>query len=327
LRTLKVNFCDFWGGFDKYKNNFFAEILSRQYDVVITEENPDLLIYSNYGNEYLKYDCVKIFFSAENQRPDFTGCDYAITFDYINNARHLRLPLCTLYYIGYIQLKKFEELTAISSREEALRIWKDKKKFCCIVVSNPHAKRRIRFFKKLSEWKMVDSGGRALNNIGGPIGGALEDKIAFIKQYKFVIAFENSSYPGYTTEKILEPFFAHCIPVYWGNPLIGKDFNTERFINYSASSREEEIISRIMEIDGNDEMAIDMLTKPVFPLNKLSPAAEMDNLVVFLNDVVSNLQNIEPVSKKASARIMHSFKGELINLRKRLDYYIGRNFR
>ena len=30
---------------------------------------------------------------------------------------------------------------------------------------------------------------------------------------------------GYTTEKVVEPMLVNSIPIYWGNKLIGKDFN------------------------------------------------------------------------------------------------------
>ena len=88
-----------------------------------------------------------------------------------------------------------------------------------MLVSNPNSKERINFFNALSKVKKVDSGGRYLNNIGYVV----EDKMALIKDYKFVFAFENSSFPGYTTEKILEPLIANCIPS------IGEPFNWKRF--------------------------------------------------------------------------------------------------
>ena len=67
-----------------------------------------------------------------------------------------------------------------------------------------------------------------LNNVGGPV----KNKIDFIMDHKFTIAFENSSYPGYTTEKIFEPMLVNSIPLYWGNPLVDRDFNTKSFLNF-----------------------------------------------------------------------------------------------
>lgn len=72
-------------------------------------------------------------------------------------------------------------------------------------------------FEALKKYKKVNSGGRYLNNIGR----AVVDKIQFESRHKFSICFENSSYPGYTTEKIIEAFAAKTIPIYWGNPCVG----------------------------------------------------------------------------------------------------------
>ena len=83
-----------------------------------------------------------------------------------------------------------------------------------------------------------------LNNVGGPVA----DKLAFISEYKFVIAFENSSYPGYTTEKILDPFLVCSIPVYWGNPLIENDFNKMAFLNYFDFDSESDLHQKMLEI-------------------------------------------------------------------------------
>src|SRR5262249_55166951 len=49
--------------------------------------------------------------------------------------------------------------------------------------------------------------------------------------YKFVIAFENSSLSGYNTEKLTHAIEADCVPIYWGDPEIGRSFNTRRFVN------------------------------------------------------------------------------------------------
>src|SRR5438309_10477229 len=82
---------------------------------------------------------------------------------------------------------------------------------------------------------------------GGPWG-----KIEFLKRYKFNIAFENASLPGYTTEKIVEPMAARCLPIYWGNPLIHREFNPKSFLNYVDFRDEAALIERIIELDQND---------------------------------------------------------------------------
>lgn len=90
-KKIKINFSDFWGGFDN-KNNLFTGILSQRYNVEISDK-PDFLIHSVYRNEYLKYNCIKICFTGENTRPDFKKSDFHIGFDYIDDKRYLRYPL------------------------------------------------------------------------------------------------------------------------------------------------------------------------------------------------------------------------------------------
>src|SRR5260221_2355941 len=124
---VKLNFVDFWPGFER-TDNYLYNLLSKHYRLTISEE-PQFLFYSCYGNEYLKYECIRVFYSAENIRPDYTGCDFSMSFDFIDNPNHFRLPL----YVFYIdQRKKWGELLLRRTRDEALAAWREKKKFCCM---------------------------------------------------------------------------------------------------------------------------------------------------------------------------------------------------
>ncbi len=287
-QVLKIKFVDFWNGFHSTENYFF-NLLSLNYEVEISD-TPQMLIYSCYGKEYLKYNCTKLFYTAENLRPDFTGCDYAITFDYNNDIRHFRLPLYAIYMDNETsQLQMQRNYT----KEEALDIWKSKTKFCCMVVSNGQSKKRLDFFNKLSKYKKVDSGGKVMNNVGGPV----KDKMEFIKDYRFVIAYENASNAGYTTEKLIEPFLTNSIPIYWGNPLVTKDFNEASFINLNTSKTEEDLIKEIIAIDNDEQKAVEMLMQPKF-LNGIVPNdISKERLSLFFDMVVNESYNKIPVSK------------------------------
>jgi hypothetical protein len=47
--------------------------------------------------------------------------------------------------------------------------------------------------------------------------GIVKDKFSTLKEYQFAICYENGrDIPGYITEKIMDCFFAGCIPIYWG---------------------------------------------------------------------------------------------------------------
>jgi hypothetical protein len=287
MKEIKINFVDFWPGFDK-TNNYFYNLLVQKYQVRL-DENPDVLFYSCYNKEYLNYDCPRIFYTPENVRPDFSACDFAFSFDYNTRKNHFRLPLYSMYVELLGLLDKLETL---KTREEAREIWRTKTKFCCMVVSNPNSPKRLEFFKNLSKVKHVDSGGSVLNNIGGRVA----DKVEFIKDYKFVISFENSEYDGYTTEKIMEPIHADCIPIYWGNKLVDKDFNAERFLDYNTFQSEEELINRLLEIDQNEELAINILTQHTFNLDKIPHKEESQEVLGILSAILENPD--EPIARQ-----------------------------
>ena len=248
-KKIKINFVDFFRGFDK-ENNQFTQILRERYDVEISN-TPDYIFFSTFGKHFLDYDCVKIYYTGECIVPDFNLCDYAMAFDHINfGDRYLRVPLYELF-----QYKQRYQ-TLIDGTIPA----KSKTDFCGFVVSNDQGmKERLEMFKLLSAYKKVDSGGRYMNNIGGPV----KDKLAFDQSHKFSLTFENCIHRGYTTEKIVEAFAAGAIPIYYGNPEIGKEFNTKAFVNIHDFASLEDAVKRVIEIDQNDELYKQMKAEPI----------------------------------------------------------------
>jgi hypothetical protein len=268
-RKIKIDFSDFWGGFDK-TNNYFYNLLKDEFDLVITE-NPDYLFFSIFGNKHLNYKCKKIFYTGENIAPPLHYCDYSFSFDYLDDERNYRLPHYLLYD-GYYELQRPKII------DESLA----KRKFCNFVVSNNGCQERNNFYTELSKYKKVDSGGRFANNIGY----AVDNKVQFQSEYKFSIAFENNAYrpqhPGYTTEKIMEPMTVNSIPIYWGNPEIGKEFNTKSFINVYDFDSIDSVINYIEYLDNNDKKYLELLNQPWFTDYNIPENNKIENIKSFL---------------------------------------------
>ena len=281
-KRLKINFCDVPGDFN-YHDNMFLNLLKPYYDVEISED-PEVLFYSVFDFQHLKYKCYKIFCTGENVRPNYRECDFSLSFDFDDyKNRNLRLPLVRWQHVEWLFKKKeFETIAPL------------KTKFCCMIVSNENGKERNEFFKKLSAYKKVDSGGRAFNNIGYYI----DDKLTFLQDYKFVLAFENSCYPGYTTEKIVHPMFRNSLPVYWGNPKIDMDFNTKSFINVHDYKSFDAAIEEIIRVDKDDDEAYrEYIEQPWFTNNKMPEVLELDYLSQKLFEAIESLPKKEPVAK------------------------------
>jgi len=292
---------------NKPEGNYFYELLSQRY-IVEFSDDPEIVFYSCYGKEHLKYRCFRIFYSPENWRPDFTGCDFAITFDYNTDPRHFRLPLWALYYIGYIKWHGFKELDKVPNEQELLMRWSEKKGFCCFIVSNPRAQKRIEFFQKLNKVKKVDSAGKHLNNIGYFLEGGTLGKMNFIKDYRFVISFENESRVGYTTEKLIEPLLIDAIPIYWGDPSVGRDFNKKRILFYDDFESDEKLIEKIMEIENNMNESISILRERAFVDNTFNVNNLERRMSDFLSEAIENRHQKMPVAKDTLKVMEHYCK-------------------
>ena len=250
MGAVKVNFSDFWHTPTPDHNPLYR-LLSKRFELEISAQ-PDYLLYSAFGAAYRNYDCVRIFCTAENLRPNFRECDYAFGFDYPITQRNYRLPNYAWKDGWRAQLERPKDIDAVMS---------SKTKFCNFIYSNPKCKERNAFFEQLAAYKPVESAGRFRNNTGVHLA-TQQDKLDFIAPFKFSIAFENGSYPGYTTEKIHQAMRAHTIPIYWGNPLVALEFNPDAFINCHDYHNFAEVIERVAEIDQSDALYRSYLAAP-----------------------------------------------------------------
>lgn len=271
-KTVNIKFVDFWGDFDHYNNDFF-NLLSEDYDVVMSD-NPDLVIHSVFGSDVVNYPCVRVFFTGESVVPNFNLSDYGISFSFLSfEDRHLRMPLFAL--LNYKEsLDKAVHLSNTPFSEKSL--------FCNFVYSNGGADGRRRdFFNLLTRYKEIDSAGSFLNNTGSRV----EDKLSFISDYKFTIAFENSSANGYTTEKLIEAKSMGTIPIYWGDPKVGDFFNSKSFINCHDYDSFEDVIEHIKLVDNDVHLQALYHNEP---FTEKSSSDYQHELKTFLTNVVEN---------------------------------------
>ena len=261
-KKINISFVNYFPGY-KYNPSLrtpdiFSRILPKtDYDIVVNHRQPDIIISDKKICPTKSNNVVKMFHTGENYRPNYNQYDYSLAFDHSNDSRHVRVT--SLSYYG---LKRYVRNYETFNIDDIL---KQKTKFCCFLVSNPGCFTRNRFFEKLSQYKKVDSGGRYRNNIGRRI----IHNTRWIKDYKFIITFENGSYPGYCTEKIGTGLKAHTIPIYWVDSTVNKTFNEKSFINCHDYSDFDKTIEQVIELDNNDEKYKQMLIETCLIDNKI----------------------------------------------------------
>lgn len=299
LKKIKIWFEDFWHPSrpkDIESQNLLYQFLSKHYKFELTKNNPDYLIFSCFRRVHMKYTSIKIFYTGESRRPNFNECDFAFTFDYLNTDRHYRLPLYRLYE-SYDDLLKPRESENVVSQQ---------RKFCCFLVSNPNAKERIEFFHLLNSYKKVDSGGMVLLNIDNPVPPGTE--LEWIKNYKFCIAFENTSYPGYTTEKLTNALAVNTVPIYWGNPIVEKDFNTNAFINAHDYSSFEAVVNEVRKVDNDPTRYQNILSEPIFHGNSEPDFLKEEQIIKQFDKIFTSKKHFVSRRIKHKNRLQYQIK-------------------
>ena len=257
MNKLRLGFTDTFGAVE----NFFTTLLSREFDVIRDDQNPDYLIFGdrNFGTQNLYFNdkkCIKIFYTGENERPDNYYRHFSIGFDHNDDGgRHYRLPLYVLYEFDNISrgISSVHNLTR--TQQDLAKKWDQP--FCSFVVKNGNCKKRNEFFHRLNQYAGVASGGPLFNNIGGvlPRGDqSVQAKVKFLEGYKFNLCFENASYPGYATEKLFEALISKTVPIYWGSPTIECDFNPSSFLNWHDFQDDDKFFKAITDVHNSKEL-------------------------------------------------------------------------
>lgn len=262
---LRLAFHDFWPEFDT-ASNFFVALLSNRFAVEVVADDSDLAIISVFGTRHQTARSHRtLFFTGENVRPPLDAFDMAVSFDRIDDPRHYRLPL----YVAHAHDHMREEATshfcqpllppvAPTKQEFAER------KFCAFLYKNPNAERRNNFFHALNSRRRVEAVGWHLNNTGSVVKMGWLPKIRVFSRYLFAFAFENSSHPGYLTEKILDVFQAGGVPLYWGDPDLRREVAEGSFIDVSRFPSDAAACAHILAVANDYDAYRRYRTTPPF---------------------------------------------------------------
>lgn len=139
----------------------------------------------------------------------------------------------------------------------------EEKKLCTLVATQLHSSypfelysertRAIAYFEEVKEEGFEFYGRRWNPTHYSSYRGAPEDKVETIKDYRFVLCYENTSNSlGYVTEKIFDCFAAGVVPIYWGAPNISDYIPKECYIDRREFASMEELHRFMKEMSKED---------------------------------------------------------------------------
>lgn len=220
-----IEVLNFWPG-QASKDLWLYHFVTARLGDILHKDN-SLLLASLFGEKsHIRKSPskTKVFFSGENlaRFPKYRDycvdfVDVSIGFDYIQRPGYVRFPLWLLFLFEadstYASIKaKVEGFQQTSGSAIA-----DKQRFCSLICSHDKNGNRKKLLELISTVEKVDSAGRFMNNTDSLKREFHDNKVNFLRQYKFNICPENTDRHGYVTEKVFEAIQCGCIPIYWGD--------------------------------------------------------------------------------------------------------------
>jgi len=294
VRPLRVAVSDLWtsGNPDEL---FLVRALRKTTPAeVVAPADAELLLFSVFGTGHAGFVGTKVEYTGENTRPHWSAADFSIGSDLLDDSRYLRYP--------------FFAVTAYADEvgrvyDEPVPAWSDRE-FCLFLTSHPTEERR-RVFEALARYREPTSPGGFLRNVEGPAvepmsGDWRGSKHRYQRRFRFSVAFENSSYPGYTTEKLTDALVTQSIPIYWGNPQVALDVRPECFIDAADFPDLDALTEYVRAVDNDEALAAQYLGRPDYLVR--SGHEYWQDLVAFLGEVAASVGTRSKADERRRAR-------------------------
>ena len=274
--------CDYWVIYSKGENNNNKTLVNKENLVLLTGEPEPIYHYAT--------SFIKRFGKILTSRRDITH----------SNITHIQPA--QPWWVGR---KIFDDgsIKFVSTYSDLSNQINDKKKVISVITSikgfTQGHKDRINFVKKLKTHfgDQIDVFGNGIN--------PFEDKWDTLRDYKYHIVIENSSFEDYWTEKLADCYLAECFPFYYGCKNINKYFDINSFKTIDINDFEKTI--KIIE-NGLKE---DLYNKNIIEIRKAK-------------SLILNKYNIFPMLVEQLKNNSLNSRKEIINMKhenRYLDFY------
>lgn len=245
---------------DNLENNWFVKFLRHNFP----NNKEKINFFGPLGSPFFicnKFEGKKIFYTAEDVEHKFTKLnlyygdyrlkyvDFAMGFGEHDGEKYLRFP----YWI-------ITTFNPCSTEDDIIRRIKEINsskydKFDECVLINKHDKKGTRnmIYQDVKHILNVKLAGAWKNNTDELWTKYSNDKMLYLKRFKFNICPENDNTKYYVTEKLFDAFICGCIPLYYGsfnNPEPGL-INRDAVIFWNADGNNDKNIKLIEELNTN----------------------------------------------------------------------------
>lgn len=313
MRKVKIYRANFSTDSGLFLPDYCRYVLSKKYDVEISDDNPDIVFFSNLFtptesiDAYTGKKCAlaghfpnskKVFLSGEfvsdysyyGTLPDYYSIGSPSNF---YNDKILKMQFYTVAssWVLHEKCGFFKDhLSWLTEKRE----FNEKKYFCSIMQSSQNAYRK-ELFDKLCNFEFVRACGGFKTNVSSeecPLFTHneykdIKNKIIFLSNNYFSIQVQSTNAPWFTQEKIIHAYAANTIPIFYGNNKILDDgYNPDSFINCHNYNSVDEVVEAVKEIYNDKAKLKRMLEEPIFTDNKVPDYFYPEYLLAFLDKLL-----------------------------------------
>lgn len=268
---------------------------------LLGKSNKKVSIFSVFGSKWmmrLNKDDIKIFIARENLHReqwkdyvnnclDVSAIDLSLGFDSGDTKRYMRFPLWIMWLfppdVDYAYIKKWCE--QINNPANASY---DNRKFCAFLCSHDDIGRR-EVYDQLSTIGRVDCDGKLFHNNDDLMLKYGDDKLRYLRDYRFNLCPENSSYKDYVTEKIFEAIASGCVPVYTGNdgcPPEPDIINPNAIVFIDMPGDNAEALKKIQSLNNDKDAYMAFATQP-----RLKPDAA-EHIWAYIRELETRIKSL-----------------------------------
>lgn len=262
----------------KIKNKFFYKIIS-DYEK---------------GISFRKTKPLTVYYSQENLRYDNIDADFYITHDLgSSKSNHFRMPAWK-EYIDWSHLGIKREILknhhssrygmyySINKLTEPLgKEFLNKKRDVCFITSNLFEPKRS-IYEIIKKSFNIDGYGAAFNKSIKNHSLSNFVKHDILKNYAFNLCPNNSIYPGYYEDRIVDAFHSNTLALTWVDSHVNFDFNTKSFVNLYDHIKDNYV--EICNLLKDDLFLKKFVNEPL-----LYKSPDLDKEINFINNILSRL--------------------------------------
>lgn len=235
-----------------------------------TQGDCDIEVFSVYGPKSKIIESkskIKIFSTCEAHifRPEYKdNCleyvNLSLGMNHIEHKNYIRIPLW-IYYFGCINLNKdniYKKVIEINETKYT------KTKFASLIATWGGANNlRATMYNHISKIDKIYCPSKFLHNDDSLKNEFNDNKLEYLKQFKFNICPENVIEDGYITEKLFDAFNSGCIPIWNGDRNIEPNIiNKNSILYWEKDSDNKELLKEIERLHKDEEYYNNFISQP-----------------------------------------------------------------